>query len=287
MTKVLAIYRAACFSPNSVEKDKAIMDEVGRLLGEKDCTVAFIKENELIGNEDADLILSMGRLRRTLDILKDKETHGIKVINSPQSVEACARSYIDNVMRDNNIPAAPFKGSNGYWLKRGDQAAQVNNDVVYAENETDMALKLREFHKSGISDVVVTAHVMGDCVKFYGVRGTDFFMTFYPCDDGDTKFGNEKLNGKPHHYKFSLADLNRDAGKLATLTGTDIYGGDCIVRSDGSYAIIDFNDWPSFSRCRQQAALAILSLIKTTNKMNNNKINKKLEANNCRQTTQA
>ncbi|MCD8297400.1 MAG: hypothetical protein LUC88_07490 [Prevotella sp.] len=261
MTNVLAIYRDECFSPNSVEKDKAILDETGNLLRQLGFTVAFLKEIDFNPNEDAQLILSMGRLKRTLDLLEFKESQGSIIINSPHSVNACARSYIYKVMRDNNIPTAPLIGPNGYWLKRGDQAAQVKNDVVFARNEYDMTLKLNDFNKRGIYDVLITAHVLGDCVKFYGVRSTGFFMTFYPCDDGDTKFGNETINGVPHHYNFSVHDLENNADKLASLTGTDVYGGDCIIRSDGSYAIIDFNDWPSFARCRQQAAHAILSLI--------------------------
>ena len=39
--------------------------------------------------------------------------------------------------------------------------------------------------------------------------------------------------------------------------GLDVYGGDCIVREDGTFCIIDLNDWPSFSRCREEAAKAI------------------------------
>ena len=37
---------------------------------------------------------------------------------------------------------------------------------------------------------------------------------------------------------------------------------EAIVRADGSFCVIDFNDWPSFSRCREEAAEAIASLIK-------------------------
>ena len=51
-----------------------------------------------------------------------------------------------------------------------------------------------------------------------------------------------------------------NATRLAGLLGLEVYGGDCIVRQDGTFAIIDFNDWPSFSRCRNDAAKAIASL---------------------------
>ena len=36
------------------------------------------------------------------------------------------------------------------------------------------------------------------------------------------------------------------------------------MREDGSYVIIDFNDFPSFSRCRDEAAKAIVELIRMT-----------------------
>jgi len=40
-----------------------------------------------------------------------------------------------------------------------------------------------------------------------------------------------------------------------------VYGGDAIVQADGSFYIIDFNDWPSFSPCVNAAAEAISQLI--------------------------
>jgi hypothetical protein len=33
-----------------------------------------------------------------------------------------------------------------------------------------------------------------------------------------------------------------------------IYGGDCIVGPDGKITIIDFNDWPSYAPCSNEAA---------------------------------
>jgi hypothetical protein len=45
-----------------------------------------------------------------------------------------------------------------------------------------------------------------------------------------------------------------------------IYGGDCIIAADGTIRIIDFNDWPSFAPCRDEAgpyiAKCIMSEIK-------------------------
>jgi hypothetical protein len=48
---------------------------------------------------------------------------------------------------------------------------------------------------------------------------------------------------------------------LAAAVGLQVYGGDCIVTVDGAWYMIDFNDWPSFSRCREEAAEAIAGLM--------------------------
>lgn len=261
MTRVLAIYRAERFSPNSVERDKAILDAAGGRLQAAGFDVDYINESVLTSQTEADVFLTMGRTLPVLEILDGKERNGAVVINSPMAIRACARDTIDRIMRTNGIPAAPLHGTAGYWLKRGDEAAQCRDDVRYAACESDMLKVREEFASRGVNRVVTTAHVEGDLIKFYGVAGAGFFRHFYPTDDGYMKFDDELANGEARHYAFSVEALRRDTERLAALAGTDIYGGDCIVRGDGSYAIIDFNDFPSFSRCRADAADAIAGLV--------------------------
>ena len=187
-------------------------------------------------------------------------SEGARVINRPQPVLNATRSVIDRMMRENDFPCAPLHGDHGWWIKRGDEAAQEKGDVRFAANEKERDIITEEFRKRGITDIVTTAHVDGDLVKFYGVAGTAFFHTTYPTDGGFSKFGDERRNGTSRHTSFDIAALHNDASRLAQLTGIEVYGGDCIVRSDGSYAIIDFNDWPSFSVCRHDAAEAIATI---------------------------
>ena len=195
-----------------------------------------------------------------LDILTQMEAEGARVINRAQAILNATRTVIDRMMRENDIPCAPLHGDHGWWIKRGDEAAQEKGDVRFAADERERDATIEEFHKRGITDIVTTAHVRGDLVKFYGVTGTAFFHTTYPTDGGFSKFGDETRNGTSRHTPFDIAALHGDASRLAQLTGIEVYGGDCIVRSDGSYAIIDFNDWPSFSVCRHDAAEAIASV---------------------------
>lgn len=273
--ELISIYRAERYSPNSVERDKAIMDAVCEKLSTR-YNIYKTREEDIetegmplmLRLADAHqphsgaplLVLSMARSRKALDILTQMEAEGARVINRAQAVLNATRTVIDRMMRENDIPCAPLHGDHGWWIKRGDEAAQEKGDVRFAADERERDATIEEFHKRGITDIVTTAHVRGDLVKFYGVTGTAFFHTTYPTDGGFSKFGDETRNGTSRHTPFDIAALHGDASRLAQLTGIEVYGGDCIVRSDGSYAIIDFNDWPSFSVCRHDAAEAIASV---------------------------
>ena len=266
MRKVLLIYRAPQFSPNSVEKDKLILEAVGSRLREKGDSVRFVQEECFCEEDEADVYLSMGRLPKTLAILKQKAVAGYVTVNSGEGVERTARLVLDRLMREHRIPAAPLfdkhRVAEGYWLKRGDAAAQSREDVLFAKDIEEVNRLMESFRQRKIQDVLITEHVRGDLVKFYGVQGTGFFRYFYPTDDGDTKFDDEKRNGDAQHFTFQVDDLQAEAERLSQLTDVVIYGGDCIVREDRSFVIIDFNDWPSFSRCREEAVEAIVERIK-------------------------
>ena len=164
-------------------------------------------------------------------------------------------------MQQVGTPVPPREGAHGYWLKRGDAAAQSKSDVQFAADRQELDAKIAAFQQRGITSYTVSAHVPGDLVKFYGVAGTGFFRYYYPTDDGQSKFGDEQRNGTAHHYTFSVEALQRDVEILAQAVGISVYGGDAIIREDGTYCVIDFNDWPSFSRCRDEAARAISSLM--------------------------
>ena len=267
--KTLLIQRAACYSPNSEEKDLAILQEVGcffddvNIVGEGEFVENFSTYNQLISAESVGFvneyyhIISMARSPKALDCLEQLEQRGIRVLNSSVGVRACQRSNVDKVMRENHLPLPPDKGDDGYWVKRADAAAQSKEDVCFCHDWAEVEKIKSTFVQRGITDIVMQAHVKGDVVKFYGVEGTNFFRYYYSGDDTETKFGDEERNGKPQYYPFSSSDLQADVEKLACLLQTPIYGGDAIIQEDGNYVIIDFNDFPSFSKCRKEAAKAI------------------------------
>ena len=77
----------------------------------------------------------------------------------------------------------------------------------------------------------------------------------------DSKFGLEKINGIAKGIPFSVEELKIQSDKAAEALNVPIYGGDCVVSADGTLRIIDFNDWPSFARCREEAGGKIAECI--------------------------
>lgn len=260
---LLAIKRAEIFSPNSIEKDSAIIERVAQLLGNEGFDTRIASESGQLPEVEAPLFVSMGRRPETLDFLKKQETKGAIVVNSADGVELCChRHKMRRILQQANIPLAPLEGNGGYWVKRADGVATTHDDVKYVKTRNEAAAYEQWLRQErGAADVEVTAHVLGDVIKFYGVRHTDFFRCYYSSEDGKTKFGDESINGQPHHYIYNKVELHDIADRAAEIVGIDVYGGDVIVRADGSMAIVDLNDWPSFSRCREEAAIAIADMI--------------------------
>lgn len=229
---ILMVQRDESFSPNAVEKDLAILQAVGEKLRERGASVSYVKEELLqdkrwkLGDR-VSVIFSMARSEKSLAVLQQAQAEGVMVVNDPRSIEICnSRRAIDGLMRSNRIPAAPYYERGKGWIK-----ADRGHDVRFAANEEEMLA-----FKQQVEDPLLTAHVEGTLVKFYGVADRFFSPQGYP-------------------------QVAEAAARLARLVGIQVYGGDAVLLSDGTFAIIDFNDWPSFSSCREEAAAAICRLI--------------------------
>lgn len=257
---IIAVRRAPRFSPNSVDRDDAILHAVCEELQQK----LSLSDSILVIDEDdfaktptkARVYVTMARSAAALLALERRAKEGALCVNSATGVSLCQRALLTRLMREHHIPMPAEQGEKGSWLKRGDAAAQSKDDVVFCPDQEALAKAIASFKARGINEYVTSAHVEGDLVKFYGV-GRRFFRYYYPTDDGFSKFGDEQRNGTARHYPFDEDSLRKDAFRLAELTGATAYGGDAIVDDRGQYFFIDFNDWPSFSRCRGEAAKAI------------------------------
>ena len=91
-------------------------------------------------------------------------------------------------------------------------------------------------------------------MKFYGVAGTSFFHWFRPFDPEDAKMQKEEMKRTEEQLKAICTKAARELNIM-------VYGGECIQADDGSLSIIDFNDWPSFSACRTEAASSIAKAV--------------------------
>ena len=279
--KLIGIKRGTEFSPNMADNDAAILEAVAEELRGLGHEVETMSESHFcssftysINKVDTDCVFGMYRNVETLELLSRIESElGIPCINSVRGIYNASRVKLTQIFREKQFPMPTswlipqetcLPQSFPAWLKRGEGCAQVKEDVVYVENAEEAERALQHFKERGVGKTVVACeHLEGDLVKFYGVEGTSFFNWGY-ASDSHSKFGLEERNGKVQGYVFSEAELKRIADEAAKVIDLPIYGGDCVVASDGSFKIIDFNDWPSFSRCREVAAKAIAQRIVQT-----------------------
>lgn len=269
---IAGVSRGHEYSPNHVGNDAAIFNKVVDELRRLGCEVQTYTEKEFVSQEVcADVIFDMARDVNTLARLKELEDAGCVVINSAYGIENCVRKPMTETLLAHHVPhpsSVIVPTDRKYsgellpcWIKRADSHAIVKADVSYAETREEVDNILADFHERGIAEAVVNLHLEGDLIKFYGVKDTGFFHWFYPGKDSHTKFGLEEINGEAKGIPFDAESLIECANKASEALDVPVYGGDCVVQSDGSIKIIDFNDWPSFACCREEAAPHIAGYI--------------------------
>lgn len=269
---IVGVSRGSEFSPNHVDNDAAIFNRVVEVLREQGCTVLTVTEREFVADRvEGDVVFNMARDGATLQRLKELEDQGALVVNSAYGIGNCVRKPMTELLVGHGVPHpesvivptdVPYEGAfYPCWLKRADSHAMVKEDVSYATCSEEANRALEGFRNRGIREAVVNRHLQGDLVKFYGVQDTDFFYWFYPDTRSHSKFGLEVINGEAQGIPFEVAELKGYSDRAAEVLGVPVYGGDCVVMADGGVKIIDFNDWPSFARCRQEAGAKIAECI--------------------------
>ncbi|MEN9917760.1 MAG: hypothetical protein RL662_196 [Bacteroidota bacterium] len=275
--KLTGVKRQIKYSPNHIGNDGTIFNMASQCLVDMGYDVQNYTEAEFVLSEIKDkYIFNMARDKSTIKWLQKLEKQGSLVVNSGFGIDNCTRGKMTELLIKHNIPHPnsiiidtsddPTEqleqlGVDAFWLKRGDFHAIHREDVAFARSIVEAKEILKEFEFRGIPNAVINEHLVGDLVKFYGVADTDFFFHFYPFDLSHSKFGLEEINGAANQYPFSVKDLKAACDEAGEVLNVKIYGGDCVVNKDGSFKIIDFNDWPSFAPCREQAALKIAECI--------------------------
>lgn len=280
--KFLGISRSFVFSPNMTGADAAIIEAVANELRSRGHEVDTMGEDDFVAtfalrpqDVQAEQIFGMYRQPATLQLLERlSDEFAIPAVNSALGVRQADRLSFSRLFMQNDIPMPHTTIVEGddvsalrypCWLKRGEGCAQERGDVCYVADEYEAAEALAGFRGRGIDGPLVASnHHAGDLIKFYGVAGTTFFFWYY-ASQGHSKFGLESINGKEQGYTFSEAELAAITNRAASVLQLDVYGGDAVVSPEGLIHLIDFNDWPSFSPCRREAARAIADLLENKN----------------------
>jgi hypothetical protein len=244
--EAIGVYRERRFSPGKVEEDRAILDLTAAELRRGGRSVRMVDGDRLPSLAELPaLVFAMCQSAAALDWLDRAAARAI-VINHPDAIRSCYRLNLVERLARGGVPqprwalagrSFPDGLGEGPWLKRGDVHAMEAGDVRRVFSATDWATIVEDFRHRGIREAIAQQHVDGAVYKFYGVKG-GFFRAY----------------GLRDALEASAAALARRA---AGALGLEVYGGDGVAASDGSLALIDLNDWPSFSRCRAEAAVAI------------------------------
>jgi len=274
---IAGIRRGNKFSPNHIGNDATIFSMTADQLRKKGYKVNEYAESDLLTKDiPEDFLFNMVRDWYSIRKLQQFEDGGRLVVNSGYAIENCTREKLTRLFMAADIPsprsiilqtdkdpdtALEETCFDSCWIKRHDFHAIHREDVTYVRDMEEAKNILKEYAIRGIETAVINEHLVGDLVKFYGVAETDFFYWFYPSKKQHSKFGYEKINGTTHEIPFDKDELQQLCHQAADVLKVKIYGGDCIIDEDGTIRLIDFNDWPSFAPCRNQAVPYIAECI--------------------------
>jgi len=254
------VYREVEFSPGKVEADAAIIDAVLAELGNYGAETTTIDAAQLSSEPppDAHMVLAMCQGESALSRLAAIEKAGAVTINSALAIRNCYRDLLGAGLTRAGVPAPdgvavstatpfdlkPLRAldlSAPMYVKRGDLHALHPDDVQRVDGLEQLEATLLRFARREIRVAYVQQEATGEVVKFYGVSGSEYFTAI---SDGEDLGESLKLG------------LSHAASVAAGALGLEVWGGDAVVNGD-HFSIVDFNDWPSFSRVRAEAARAI------------------------------
>jgi hypothetical protein len=258
--RALGIYREPEFSPGKVEADAAILEAVLAELKREGVAIQALDARSFAAGPAmrADIVLPMCQGPHALKRLAEVEQAGAVAINSALAIRNCYRDLLAAGLERAGVPTPPgvliatdtpvdvrkltgLDLAAGVFVKRGDLHALAPEDVQRASDRIAVESILADFARRGIRFAYIQQEVVGRVVKFYGVGGGSHFSV-HPEDE--------------EVPEAAVMALSAAASSAAATLGLEAWGGDAVLSGD-RFAIIDFNDWPSFSRVRGPAARAI------------------------------
>jgi hypothetical protein len=249
----------------------SVLNNIKNSLGEDVQIETFRPEDGLSDMIDSpDLVFSMGQGGDTLEYVEKLKVEKGTVVNSVSSIKNCYRADLYEKLAEWKIPHPMYylfntieelskivekEWENGLWYKRGDFHAVDDSDVKQFTNvET-----FKKFYNSSSlkqkGPYILQKHEQGELFKFYGVQNS--FLSFrYMGEAGPDRYDLKSIEEQILSDEVKL-QVEKMVHKIAVNLDLDVFGGDFILNSDGEIFIIDFNDWPSFRTCRDEAAVAI------------------------------
>jgi len=248
--RALGIYREPEFSPGKIEADAAILDAVLGELARAGLETGSLDARAFAGGAaaGADIILAMCQGENALRRLAETERAGAIAINSALAIRNCYRDLLAPagalVATAAPLDARALAGVDlgaPVFIKRGDLHALGRDDVQRAVSRADLQARLGSFAQRGIRFAYVQQEFAGAVIKFYGVSGGAYFSALPEAGEAP---------------EAAVRELAVAAQTAAAALGLEAWGGDAVLSGE-RFAIIDFNDWPSYSRVRGPAARAI------------------------------
>lgn len=265
MSRFLGVYREAACSPGRHrENDAAILELVASELEQHGHQVALADSDAAHrAGRDAAVVFSMSRSPQVLAMLERWSRDGKIIVNHPAAITETARARLAgrsftsvSLPPTRLVPTArALRGQiaafspEGRWVKGGDLYASRREDVHRVDSAAEFDAVLDDFERRGISTAVLQDHVEGREIKFYAVGAAGFFHWL---DSG------ERLADAP-----GAVDFQPRATEAGAAVALEIFGGDIIVRANGSIVLIDLNDWPSFAPCLDNGAKAIAAYLES------------------------
>lgn len=288
--RILAISRDLVYSPNCEKKDSAIWNDVLDGLKVRGWTVdetseeEFVKMNEKECKNRYSKIVHMARHMRSLMRI---EKLNIPAFNKAHSVRMVAKSREMTLMRlqQNGVPIPAWWAFDPEedemfvcdshlqallpgWVKAMREDGSKPQDVSYVQTPLEADTLILQLSAQHVPDIVVMQHVEGDLIKCYVVLDKNpdedvrLFRWFRPQEIGYSKFGEaESHNTPPSGKKIDESILIQLAKSIGKVLDLQVFGFDAIIKAEDNIIVIDVNDWPSFSCCREEAANAIVSVI--------------------------
>jgi hypothetical protein len=256
VTHIVGILREPEYSPGRVDDDAAILERTCDALADRGIDVSF-GDVDLLTRTTPSAVIAMCQSAASLAALDRCVAADVPVVNAPDAIRACYRHETVRRLAGTAAPfpptrivatgrdRRPFEEAAPCWVKRGDVHAMAAADVVFAATPRDLDAVLDDFAMRGIARAALQTHVDGVVVKFYGVVDGRFFRCFT----------------QNHEVPAPLPVLWEAAQSGAKALGLEIFGGDLVVDATGRAVLVDLNDWPSFSRCRDEAAEAIAGYV--------------------------